>query len=272
MAITSVDSLAANLIPYPIVVGKGGSITAAGAGIPHTPWYAPGIIGGGSAPTGGLNGATFTAPVSGAITVPTAVTGETSRLARVDMLQTGGVGEIWIVDRLWGNVPVVTTTGAQAVTSPTWPARDQSASTAGAGVWLALECSSTTGNGAPITNTTVSYTDSAGTSGRTATLASYPTAGPSGTFVPFSYAGGVSGVRSVQSVTLGTSYVSGQVHLVAFRIIAVIPVPTANIPTMLFWDQLALPTVWDSSVLQLVYWPTGTSISAVQGTLTYAQG
>jgi hypothetical protein len=272
MAITGVDSLITNLITYPQVIGKQGGLTAAAAGTPHTPWYASGIIGAGSAPTGGLNGATFTAPVNGAIAVPSAVTGETTRLAGVDMTQVGGVGAVWIVDRLWGNVPVVTTTTAQAITSPTWPARDASASTAGAGVLFALECSSATGNGSPITNTTISYTNSAGTSGHTGAVPSFPATAPQGTFVPLSLSAGDIGGRSVQSITLGTSYVSGQVHLIAYRLIASIPVPTANIPTLLNYLQLRLPAVWDSSVLQLVYWPTGTSISAVQGSLTYAQG
>lgn len=272
MAIISSDSLVANLVPYPQVVGKSGGITAAAAGTPHTPWYAGGIIGGGSAPTGGLNGATFTAPVGGAIAIPAAVTGETVRLARVDMTQTGNVGAVWIVDRQWGDVPVVTTTTSQAITSPTWPARDASGSTSGVGVWLALECSSATGNGSPITNTTVSYTDSGGTSGRTATLTSFPATAPSGTFVPLAYAAGVNGVRSVQSITLGTSYVSGAVHLVAYRLLASIPTPTANVPSLLNYLQLGLPNVWDGSVLQLVYWPTGTSIGAVQGSITYGQG
>lgn len=271
MAITGVDSLLANLIPYPQVFGKD-STTAKQAGTPHTPWYGTGIIGAGSAPTGGLNGATFSGATAGAIPTPAAVTGETSKLAGVRMIQTGNVGLIWVVDRLWGNVPVVTTTTGQSVTSPTWPARDISASTAGAGVQLALECSSATGNGGAITNTTVTYTNSAGTGSKTATLASFPATAPAGTWVPLSLAAGDVGVRSVQTVTLGTSYVSGQVHLVAYRLVAEIPTPGTNISTLLDWDQLGLPSVWDNSVLQLIYWPTGTAVGSVAGSLTYAQG
>jgi hypothetical protein len=271
MAITSTDLLLANLIPYPQVVGKD-STTAKAAGTPHTPWYGTGIIGAGSAPTGGLNGATFSGTVSGAIPTPAAVSGETTKLAGVRLVQTANVGLIWLVDRLWGNVPVVTTTTGQAVTSPTWPARDVSASTAGAGVYLALECSSATGNGSPVTNTTVTYTNSAGTGSKTATVPSFPATAPAGTWVPLSLAAGDVGVRSVQTVTLGTSYVSGQVHLVAYRLVAEIPVPNANVATLLNYTQLGLPSVWDNAVLQLVYWPTGTAVGSVAGSLTYAQG
>lgn len=271
MSITGVDPLIAALIPYPQIVGKD-SVTAKQAGTPHTPWYGTGIIGAGSAPTGALNGATFSGTVAGQIPIPAASTGETVKLVQASMLQTGNVGAIWLVDRLWGNVPVVTTTTGQAVTSPTWPARDVSASTAGAGVYLALECSSATGNGGAITNTTVTYTNSGGTGSRTATLPSFPATAPAGTWVPFSLAAGDVGVRSVQTVTLGTSYVSGAVHVVAYRLIAQILTPAANTGVLLDWDQLGLPSIWDSSVLQLVYWPQGTAVGSVAGTLTYAQG
>lgn len=271
MSVTGVDPLTAALIPYPQIVGKD-AVTAKQAGTPHTAWYATGIIGAGSAPTGALNGATFSGTVAGQIPIPAAVTGETTKLEQANLLQTGNVGAIWLVDRLWGNVPVVTTTTGQAVTSPTWPARDVSASTAGAGVYLALECSSATGNGGAITNTTLTYTNSGGTGSKTATLASFPATAPAGTWVPFSLAAGDVGVRSVQSVILGTSYVSGAVHVVAYRLIASIPTPNTNMATLLNWLQLGLPSIWDNSVLQLVYWPTGTAVGSVAGSFTYAQG
>lgn len=271
---TGSDWIAANLIPYPTPFGKD-AVTAKAAGIPHTPWYGTGLVGAGAAPSGGLNGATFTATsgaFTGAVSMPAASTGETSRLAGLRFIQTGNVGDVWLVDRLWGNVPVVTTTTSQAITSPTWPSRDQSASTAGAGVLLALECSSATGNGSPITNTTVSYTNSANTSGRTATVSSFPATAPQGTFVPLSLQAGDVGVRSVQSITLGTSYVSGQVHLIAFRLVAEIATPNVNAATLLNWDQVGLAAVWDNSVLQFVYWPSGTAVGAVSGSVTYVQG
>jgi hypothetical protein len=53
LTINSVDSLIANIIGVPTVVGKDAT-TAKAAGIPHTPWYGTGIIGAGAAPSGGL--------------------------------------------------------------------------------------------------------------------------------------------------------------------------------------------------------------------------
>lgn len=271
MSFVRVDDLVANSIGVYQVVAKD-SGTAKAAGQSHTPWYQTGVIGAGAAPAGGLNGAVFSGATAGAVPTPAAVAGQTSRLLRLALTQTGNVGNVWIVDKLWGNVPVVTTTGAQAVTSPTWPARDQTAATAGAKVYLALECSSATGNGGAVTNTTVSYTNSAGTAGRTATLASFPATAVAGTWQMFSLAAGDDGVRSVQSVTLGTSYVSGAIHVVAFRLVAELATPTANVAAKAGFADLGLPTVWDNSVLQLVYWPTGTALGAVAGSCSYAQG
>jgi len=270
--LTTMDGLTAAIIPIPTVWGKD-PVTAKGSGILHTPWYGTGLIGAGAAPSGGLNGATFSGPaLAGQVPVPAAVVGATSIILRADATQTANLGGVWLVDRQWGNVPVVTTLTAQAITSPTWVPRDASASTAGAGVYLALECSSATGNGAPITNTTVSYTNSAGVAGRTATLASFPATAPAGTWALFSLQAGDVGVKSVQSITLGTSYVSGQVHLIAFRYIAGIPTPLAATISPLSFTQLGRPSVWDLSVLQLVYMPTGTAVGAAYGSLSYAQG
>lgn len=276
MALTSMDGLTAALIGVPTFWGKDPT-TAKSAGIPHTPWYTTGIVGAGAAPTGGLNGATFTGPgLAGSIPNPAAVAGATSVILRASTTQVANVGGMWLIDRQWGNVPVVTTTTSQAVVSPTWVARDASASTNGSAVFLALECSVVTGNAGAITNTTVSYTNSAGTAGRTATFpvgGGFPITAPAGTFVLFSLQAGDVGVRSVQSITLGTSYVSGQVHLVAFRLICELPPgPIAAVTNMLSFTQLGRPTVWDNSVLQLVYIPTGTAVGATYGSISYAQG
>jgi hypothetical protein len=147
-----------------------------------------------------------------------------------------------------------------------------SGSTNGVGVFLAMEVSSATGNVGAITNTTVTYTNSSGTASRTATIASFPATAVRGTWVPFALAAGDVGVRSVQTVTLGTSYVSGTIHVCAWRLVARIPVPTANVAAAKDFTALGLPIVWDDSVLQTVYMPTGTAAGAVTGSVTWAQG
>jgi hypothetical protein len=272
MSMLTMNDLVANIIGLPTVFGKD-AITNEVAGVPHTPWYTSGLIGAGVAPTGALNGAIFTGPsVVGQIGMPAAVTSEFSYLERLSAVHAGGMGTLWLVDRLWGNVPVVTTTGAQAITAPTFPARDASASTNGAGVFLALEISQTTGNAGAITNTTAAYTNSAGVAARTATLASVPATTLQGTWLPFALQAGDVGVRTPTSVTLGTSYVSGACHLVAYRLIAALAMPTASVGAVSAFPENGLPKIWDASCLQLVYWPTGTVVGSVFGDITYAQG
>jgi len=263
VAIASMDQLIAGMIRYPRLMGKD-SATAKAAGIQHTNWYQTGALGAGVAPTGALNGATFTGVTTGAPAVPLAVTSLTSNLAKWTGTQAGNIGGAWLIDKQWGNVPVVTTTGAQAIVSPTWVARDETASTNGVGVFLALECSATTGNAGAITNTTVSYTNSSGTAGRTATLASFPITGVTGTWVMFSMQAGDVGVRSVQSITLGTSYVSGQVHLVAFRLIAELGTPTNNVIADAAFTRLNMPVV--------VYEVVGTALGTWRSSVYFAQG
>jgi hypothetical protein len=272
MPLNTMDGLTAAIIPFPVVWNKG-ALAGALAQVPITPWYAAGLVGAGAAPIGGLNGGIFTGPsVAGQIPCPAAVAGNTSAILRAGITQTGNVGNVWLVDRMWGNAPVVTTVGAQAIVSPAWPPRDTSASINGNAVFLALEASVVTGNGAPITNTTVSYTNSLGVAGRTATLASFPATASVGTFVFFALQSGDVGVKSVQSITLGTSYVSGAIHLIAFRVVCELPPnPVAGVANPLSYTQLLKPTVVDASVLQLVYFPTGVP-AAVYGSFTFGQG
>lgn len=270
MAITTEDQLLAGLQP-PEYVTKVGTLTSV-AGQLYSPVYLAGRPGAMGFPSSGLSGGSVTSARSGMIPVPAAVTGQQIYLSGLDMAQGGNVGAVLIADRLWDNSAiVVTTTGAQAINSTTWPARDTSASTNGAGILVALEVTGNLGNGA-VTNTTLTYTNSAGTAARTGTIASFPAAANQGVFMPFALAAGDVGIRSIQSVTLGTSYVSGSMSLVAYRVLAVVPTPTANVAAGMDFLQLGLPKVWDSSALQLLYLSTSTPGGIVQGTLAYTQG
>src|SRR6266498_966503 len=140
MTISTGDGLVAGIIGVPTIIGKDSASNEA-AGISHTPWYASGIIGAGAAPTGGLNGVTFSGTVNGQIPIPAAAAGKQSYVERLSLVHTGGIGHIWVVDRLWGNVPVVPPppgrqsphphgrpgTPARAPSAPacTWPSRSR---------------------------------------------------------------------------------------------------------------------------------------------------
>ena len=149
-------------------------------------------------------------------------------------------------DVLWVNSGIaVTTTTAQAITTPTLPARDVNGTTNGEGCMIAMLTTTANTNAAAISNSTVSYTNSDGTSGRTATLTAIagsqiPVTPVIGTIVWFNLQAGDKGVRSIQSITLATSLGAGAVSLVICRDLANIGTSLVNVQ---FTRKLSEPGV-----------------------------
>lgn len=142
-----------------------------------------------------------------------------------------------LLDILWYDTGLSpTTTTAQAIVTPAFPARDRNGSANGEGLKIALYALTALGNAAAIANTTVSYTNSDGTAGRTATFSALvgrqaPATPVIGTWMPFELAAGDRGVRAIASITLATTYTSGTMMLVVYRPIANEGVPVANFPS-----------------------------------------
>ena len=138
-------------------------------------------------------------------------------------------------DVLWVNSGiVVTTTTAQAIVSPTLPARDINGDVIGEGCMIAMLTTTANTNAAAIANSTISYTNSKGVAGRTARLSaiagSQITISPViGTITWFNLDAGDTGVRSIESITLGTSLVAGAVSFMICRDIANIGTTIANV-------------------------------------------
>jgi hypothetical protein len=133
-------------------------------------------------------------------------------------------------DWLWVNSgAVVTTTTGQTVNSVAFPARDVNGSTDGLGVGVGILVTAATTNVGAVTNTTLTYTSSDNVGSRTATMAAFPATAVVGTFVPFQLAAGDRGVRSIQTLTLGTSYATGSISLVAYRTVIGQPMMLANV-------------------------------------------
>lgn len=138
-------------------------------------------------------------------------------------------------DVLWVNSGIaVTTTTAQSITTPTLPARDVNGTTNGEGCMIAMLTTTANTNAAVISNSTVSYTNSDGTSGRTATLTAIagsqiPVTPVVGTIVWFNLQAGDRGVRSIESITLGTSLGAGAVSLMICRDLANIGTSLVNV-------------------------------------------
>lgn len=169
-------------------------------------------------------------------------------------------------DIIWYNTGLnVTTTTAQAITTPTLPNRDLDGSNLGDG-WLAgILVTTATTNASAVTNTTMSYTDSDGNAGNTATIASFPATAVAGAFIPFQLAAGDRGVRSIESVTLGTSYVTGAISIVLYRPIAYVPSPVVNVGGTLSIVN-AIPTgvkLWNGTCTWPLYLASATTANTV---------
>lgn len=268
MAITTVDGALAGMRPPEHFLKGGGTMEA--AGVMHSLFYTSGRPGAAAAPSPGLNGAALTS-YAGQVPFTNPGSGN-SYLARFEGASTAA-GTLLLCDRLWHNSGyTVTTTTAQNTTHPGIPARDQNGLTDGDDVMLGIEVSTATTNGSAITNMTASYTDADGNAGNTATISSFPATAAAGTFVPFRLAAGGFGVRSVQSLTLGTSLVTGTVHLVQYRVLSMINCPVANVGQAADALTSGFVRLYDNTVPFLLWLPSATTAVTVTGQIIVSQG
>jgi hypothetical protein len=184
-------------------------------------------------------------------------------------------------DLLWINSGiVVTTTTAQTVNSVTLPSRSVDGSTNGRGCWIGLLVTTATTNAGAIAGSTVSYTDSDGNAGNTATLVAVagsqiPATAVVGTIVWFSLAAGDSGVQSIQSITLGTSLVTGAVSLIIARPLIFPPSSAPNLAGAAMISNTTLPSadpgicVWQDPAIFHCYQASATTASTVAGNLVF---
>lgn len=165
----------------------------------------------------------------GVAQLPNPASGSYYMLPPIVTTSTGHLVEV--IDVVWYNTgTVVTTTTNQAIAQPgaSKPSRDNQGSTNGDGWNAAILVTTATTNAGAITNTTLTYTDSDGNVGNTATIASFPATAVIGTFVPFQLQAGDRGIRSIEGITLGTSYVAGAISIVMYRKLFTLPNTIVN--------------------------------------------
>ena len=267
MAITTVDGALAGMKP-PEFYAKALTGTLV-VGRMFSPFYLAGIPGAAVAPTPGVAGAALTS-YAGQIPIP-AASGNT-HLARFSGVSSAQAGSLMLCDRLWHNSGIVVTTiTGQTINSVAWPARDKNGTTDGVGVYIGLEISTATGAGASVIS--ISYTNSAGTAGRTGTaIPLYAAASVAGSFYVFALQAGDVGVRSVQTYTSSVSMTSGVVHLVAFRPLAQLELPTAGVNGVVDPVTGGLGREYDTTVPFLLYNPQTTTTTQLTGTVIHTQG
>ena len=267
MAITTLDLAIAGMKP-PAYFAKAVSGTLV-AGRPMNLNYLAGVPGAMVANAAGLAGSALTS-YAGQIPIP-AASGNT-HLARFSGVSSAQGGMLLLCDRLWHNSGlVVTTTTAQTVNSAAFPARDKNGSTNGVGVMVGLEIMTATGAGAATPS--ISYTDELGTAGSTGSMqVAYAASSIAGTFYPFTLAAGDTGVRSIQTCTLGVSMTSGSIALVAYRVLATLELSAAGLPNAVDALTCGMPRLYDTSVPFLLYVPQTTTTTLTTGSVVYTQG
>lgn len=225
--------------------------------------------------TPGLGGRTTdgtTSTDAGCLVVPDAATGG-NFLTSFELSST--VAQFYLlIDVLWVNSgAVVTTTTGQTVDSGTLPARDANGTTDGEGCMIGLLFTSASTNAAVINNATVTYTNSDGTGSRTATLANLvgaqiPVSPVVGTIVWFGLQAGDKGVRSIQTLTLGTSLVTGAVSLLIARQVATYSSIVANVGNGPRQPMEPGIRLWNGSCLFLCYQASATTATTAAGSIT----
>lgn len=180
-------------------------------------------------------------------------------------------GLIVVYDVLWvwgsgGSGWSVTTTTAQNTTAPAALTRPDAN---GTNTELLFEVLATLGAGAA--TPVASYTNSAGTSGRTTTAMGYAAASVIGSVYNFPLQAGDNGVKTVQSLTLTTSMTSGTARVMIARRVAEFPC-AANIGFTYDALDLGLPRVYDDAAMLVTFVPNSTASGPLSLSASLAQG
>ena len=132
-----------------------------------------------------------------------------------------------------------------------------------------MECYTATG--ATSVTATISYTNEAGTAGRTTTV-TVPATWPASRLLPILPASGDKWIRSVETVTLSASTLTaGSFGVTAGRRLCNVMIPLANLGQSRDAVQLGLPRVYDDACLWGVVQCTTTSTGQINGSFTIAR-
>lgn len=249
------------------------------AGRPHSLWYLAGQPGAGSAvanTAGGVALSSSSALVAGQLPHYDPGSGN-AYLAKFQAAATIA-GCLLLCDRLLqttatsgGAAISVTTTTAQTLNTNALPARDRNGSTNGDGVYWGLEISSATGAGTATPS--ISYTNQSNTAGQSASLVdTYVASSALGAFYRFGLQSGDTGIRSVQTLTLGVSMTSGAVSLVAYRVLAALDLVQPFVSNSVDVVTAGMPQLYNGIVPFLIFIPNTTTATAISGLYQETQG
>lgn len=264
MAIVTRDQLVAALTGAQRFALTKASVANMAAGNLCSLWGAAGFPVAGANPATG-SGAAADRTTAGAIPLAALGGGNVGYLARVAGA-LGVAGSLVVYDRLVhtsglsGTVATAQTVNTTALTRYT----------DGEGVEAWLEWYADTG--ATAVTATVSYTNQAGTPGRSGT-ASLGATMRARRILPITLQAGDRGVRSVESVTLSASTLAaGNFGVTLARRLAILGAPLANLSYEADYARLAAPVVVDGACLALAVLCSTTSSGLLLGDLAVMEG
>jgi len=259
-------------LSYSAPIWKFGVATEA-AGVYHSHHAATGIPGAWSPGNPGLSGRSTYGTESadnGSLYIRTPSGGSSSYLQSF-MISTSRANTTYLFDYVWVNTGIsVTTTTAQTINSVKFPPRDNNGSSDGVGYEVGILVTTANTNVSQITNTTLNYTNSNGVSGRVATIRAHPITATAGTITPFRLQGGDTGIMSIQSITLGSSYSAGAISLIVYRNLSFAGCAIINIPSSNFVDKSA-NKLWPGTCAILVQAPSVNNAATIHGIATLTE-
>lgn len=265
MAITTVDGMVAALAAAPVIPFLKAMPTAKAAGTFQSLWTAPGLPGSGATPATG-SGAVPTSATAGALSFTNPTGGLLTYLAH--LAYVGGIaGSLILYDRLVHTSGLSgTTTGAQTVNSTAITRPNANGDNVEAFIeWYAA-------TGASAATITVSYTNQAGTAGRSSGAFTIQATPVVGQMQQIPLQAGDTGVQSVQSVTLSVSTgTAGNFGITLLRRIGEIG---SQASSMAIEDYLATgsPQVQDSACIAGMVFVSATTAMTLTGQLKLPQG
>lgn len=258
------DGLVAAIASGQYVDTEASSMTSKGQGLFQSLWKAGGRPGGGASPSS-TAGIVPTSSTAGAIPFTNPGGSNTLYMARLEV--SSSTAESLIVydrlvtsDGLSGTVTTSQTIGTPALTRYT--------SGVGVGLWIEWY----TATGGTGTTATFSYTNQAGTSGQSTSVA-FPATPVAGQMLPVPLAAGDSGVKAVASCTLtGSTGTAGSFGVTLAARLTTVPLAVASIGQLYDYAGLGLPVIQANACLAYITLCTSTNTGTIISGLTLAQG
>jgi hypothetical protein len=269
MAITTIDGLVAALASGQQMIWQKPSISTA-SGFWYSLWDQAGVPGAGSYAIGNTtNGVVPTDATAGATAI-TSFGGATGYLGMLDVIGAQ-IGQLRIHDRLWhaGTFSLGTLQTFTLSSQPSISGRVPNADYTCVEAWLEV----VTANGATNTTIQITYTNQAGTTGRTASLEANINAAPIRRMLPFRLQAGDTGIQKVESVIVGGATGTGTVNVVLLRGLSSMKVLTAALgePRQDAF-KTGMPIVFDDSCISGMWFANASSSGVVFSELRIIDG